>query len=425
MNERSAIPKTVFWLTIAAISILDILLLVGLKTLIRLFEAVTALEWLSPWLGLLTTITPLPTAVATIFDLLLIGAICYVTVVAVARNTELIATPISPQQVVNLSAFLFVLYLLFALPYGALYVLTSELTYTQSRGLYFSLLSVAFVTPLLVSYLRGMHIAPETASGITIQTNGSLVGAAYLFAGGLALLSSLELAIGILTLLIALYRLTVNTREFTLSPEQRLMQAVSIVNRNPLGFPILYSLTTGLYLVTELYLRATPADLLMLAWLKSWQLYPVTNLVILGISVVGGGIATALAVVYLRAPAVSISSRTLTILLGVSLWFLVGVIFGWEWVRGDITTVLTPTAAIVYPVIIASGVVIVEVLNQRGISRSQYRLIVSGFILAISPLVLPQELPSQTVFIELALVGYWGSPAAEWIGQTVIANTSV
>lgn len=265
MNERSAIPKTVFWLTIGALSILDILLLVGLRTLIRLFETVTALEWFSPWLGLITTLTPLPTAVATIFDLLLIGAICYVTVVAVARNTELIQTPISPLRVVNLSAYLFVLYLLFALPYGAIYVLTSELTYTQNRGLYFSFLSVALVIPLLVSYLRGMHIAPETASGITIQTNGSLIGAAYLFAGGLALLTSLELAIGILTLLIALYRLTVNTREFTLSPEQRLMQAVSIVDRNPLGFPILYSLTTGLYLVTEFYLRATPADLLMLA----------------------------------------------------------------------------------------------------------------------------------------------------------------
>jgi len=104
---------------------------------------------------------------------------------------------------------------------------------------------------------------------------------------------------------------------------------------------------------------------------------------------------------------------------------LVGVIYGWEWVRGDITTVLTPTAAIVYPVIIASGVVIVEVLNQRGISQSQYRLIVAGFILAISPLVLSQKLPSQTVFIELTLVGYWGSPAAEWIGQTISANTSI
>ena len=52
-------------------------------------------------------------------------------------------------------------------------------------------------------------------------------------------------------------------------------------------------------------------------------------------------------------------------------------------------------------------------------------LIVAGFILAISPLVLPQEPPSQTVFIELTRVGYWGSPAAEWIGQTISANTNV
>lgn len=88
MNKRSAIPIVVFWLTIAAISILEIILTIGFRTLIRLFEAVIALEWLSPWLRLLAILSPLSAAMATTFDLILVGAICYVTVVAVARNTE-------------------------------------------------------------------------------------------------------------------------------------------------------------------------------------------------------------------------------------------------------------------------------------------------------------------------------------------------
>lgn len=89
------------------------------------------------------------------------------------------------------------------------------------------------------------------------------------------------------------------------------------------------------------------------------------------------------------------------------------------------TTAVIPTARIVYPVILASGVVFVEALKQTGISKPQYRLLVAVLVLAISPLVLPQELPSQTVFIELALVGYWGSPAAEWVGQIVGKHTAV
>lgn len=425
MPTRPSLPKPLFWFTIAVISLFDLILTVGLKTLIRLFETVTALEWLSPWLGLITTLSPLPSAIATTFDLILVKAICYVTVIAVARNTDLIETPITQQKVIALSGFLFLLHLLFALPYGVISVLASEITYKQGWFLYFSLLTVAFVTPLLVPYFRGMRIGSGTMSSITIQTRGALVGSAYLFAGGLALLTSLELAIGVLTLLIALYHLTGDTRGFTISPEGSLIQSLSIIDRIPLGFAILFSLTTGLYLVTELYLRATPADLVMIAWPMSWQLYPVTNLVILCISVFGGGIATALAVIYLRAPTVNISPQTLTILLGVSLWVLLGVIYAWEWVRGDISTSFTPTAKIVYPVIVASGVILVELISLCGISKRQYRIVAAGYAIGISSLVLPQNLPSQTVFIELALLGYWGSPAAEWVGQVVGAKTTV
>lgn len=186
-------------------------------------------------------------------------------------------------------------------------MLTYELSYSQSWFIYLSLLTVAFVSPLLIPYFRGMLIIPETVSAITIRTKGSLVGAAYLFAGGLAVLTSLELAIGLLTLLIAFYRLTDNSYDSNFSPERILIRLLSNVNRNPLGFAILFSLTTELYLVTEFYLRATPADIVMLAWAKSWELYPVTNLVILSISVAGGGVATAIAVIYFRAPKVSTS----------------------------------------------------------------------------------------------------------------------
>jgi hypothetical protein len=138
-----------------------------------------------------------------------------------------------------------------------------------------------------------------------------------------------------------------------------------------------------------------------------------------------GAVAIGLAVLYLRAPTFDVPRSTLVVGLGGSLLVLLGVLFGQKALQGNEITPLQPTNPMVYPVVVATGVVIVEFVNRYTKSKGKYIVVVVGFFLLIAPILGPQELPNHTIFLDYALVGYWGGPAMEWLGQYFNLKTYV
>jgi len=234
----------------------------------------------------------------------------------------------------------------------------------------------------------------------------------------LAILASIDWVIALLTVGVSLYQLRGSSKWPRIAPETNLISSLSLIVRNSLGFAIVYCIVTGLVLTAELFGVATGNSVTVISPL-SWDIYPRLTLLTLGVSLVTLIAAGSLLISLPRIPHLGRAGPPIALLLVVVLWAVsvgltvVSSFFGFE------RTLLSIENPYVYPTVLATGVVAVEWVRYKTRTLRWYLVAVLGFLILVGSQIWNNQLNLQLIFLELALIGYWGGPLFEWCGRLI------
>lgn len=414
--------STLLWLSTAILALFDLLTILGLKTLIRIGDFLSTYDWLPIGLTLAAKTLSIPNAVVEILTLPLVFILCFVTVVTFTKGTEYRTAELTNQAVSGATAYLFALYLIFSIPRGEFYSITTGRFSIAATFVYFILLF--FIATIGVTYpLKiGRVIDLETTEEPLLERLGKLLGGAALFTGGLATLASMDGAIAIVTLLLSIYRLWGSYHPIRIAPEANLFRSLQLFTRDLNGFVILFSLVTGVVLATKFYSVATSFQPYQLLWGYSWQINPVINTILVVRLVVFGIVAIGMVWAFLRiAKYAPMNTVQLSLLVG-SLWIVCGMFLVFRAVGRLQPDSVTITPSIIYPVALATAVVSLEVNRDRLTPRVWRMAAISICAIPAVAFFLNPYHVFQTLFLVWALFGYWGGPYFARLGRRFQTN---
>lgn len=408
--------STLFWLSILCVSVVEGIASLGAKTLGRLTTFLLRYEWVPSTITLIAKIATIPTVILDGLTLLLVGVICFVTVIAYSRGTSYSLRELRYPTVSNATIYLVVLFIVFALPRGGFQSVPKFLSETEILFLYRFLLSLALSGATIIPLMLGFYRSAEQDSLPPPRATGILSGSAYLFAGGLATLALMDGAIALVTIFVSVSRLSDWDGLPQIAPEENLVRSLSIIYRDSMGFAIFFSCITGLVVAAEVFLLGTSSPGLLSP--QIWNEFPLLNIWSLGVVIICSLGAIAAIVRFLRIHRFDSNGLRLAFILVGSLWTIAAAVFLLGSVWGLIPPSIAPFAQYGYPIVLATGLVTVEAIRVTTDSLFWYASAVIGFCIFIVALYLHLSRVSPTLFLEFALVGYWGSPLLEWYGRS-------
>jgi hypothetical protein len=398
------------------ISVVELLATVGAQTLRSLVAFFARYDWLSAGLTLIAEVVSIPVSIIDGLTFMLVSMVCFVTVITYTRGTSYRFAELRRPQIALATSYLVILFVLFVLPRGGLGSITAFLSRQELKFLYRFLLSLTLSAATLLPLLLGIYRPVETDSLPPLRAAALLSGSAFLFAGGLATLASMDGAIALVTILVSVYRLSGYSRLPHIAPEENLVRSLTIVGRDSMGFAIFFCCITGIVMAANL-LRLASSNSFTLTLLRAWKILPVLNTLTLIIFIIAGVGAITLLVGLLRISRLEISGSTLSPILVGGLWaisivlFLIGSFFGLDRLP------VKPSDPLLYPILLATGLVILEWIRNTKTSRVWYLTGVLIFCILIGYLMFQRDPYPQTLFLDFALIGYWGGPLFEWLGR--------
>jgi hypothetical protein len=307
---------------------------------------------------------------------------------------------------------------LFVLLRGGLQSIPKFLSDLEIKFLYRFLQGLALSGAIILPFMLGLSRNIEGDSLPPPRTNGVLSGAAFLFAGGLSILASMDVALALVTIFVSIFRLSGSYGLHQIAPEENLVRSLSIVYRDSMGFAIFFCCITGLVVAAEVLGLGTFATF-GLTSLYVWKSLPLINVLSLGALIVCVLGAVASFIGFLRMPRFDMNGLCLSFILVSSLWTICAAVllFGSEW--GIIPPPTEPFAHYIYPISLATGLVIVEAIRVKTGSLFWYLTAVIGFCTFLAALLIHPTQVRLTLILEFALLGYWSGPLLEWFGRSV------
>lgn len=408
--------STLFWVAILIFSVLDLLAAIGARTLIGILQLAAQFDWLSPWLVIAAGLNPTIAPAISLFNLIIVGSICFAAIYRISNTTEFLPAINSIPDILLNTGVLTILYVLFAITLSGPPAVFPKLNYEQGYWLYIGLLTFATVCLSVLPYMRSLPVHSNPTLPQFQGDIGSVLAAAFLFTGGLATLTSMEVGLAIVAIVVSASRLYSTHPTTQIELENQLIKTLQLLDRGPIGFAVVFTLLTGVVIASEWYTLVTSGvPFVHLAMVTG---FPSTKLGIftVGSFVIGSAVSLSFPVLFLQAHTSGNTLDRLALKLLLGLWLLLGCVFWWQSAIGPEMIPFAFGEPIVYASLLAAGVVVIGVVRERSTSNRLYYLSLGLLCASLGPIFVDQSIFSQTLFLDFAVLGYWGGPVFERIG---------